>query len=89
MIPHAMYIVEYRAWSSWACSTASGSSCSTASSRSASRRGAGTLRTRAVLDARRAALGQAWQIDSHRPIALDADSEPEPDVAVAVADLLP
>ena len=37
---------------------------------------------RAVLDALRAALGHAWQIDSQLPIALDEDSEPEPDVAV-------
>ena len=41
---------------------------------------------RAVIDALRAAVGQAWQIDSHLPIALDADSEPEPDVAVVPRD---
>jgi len=37
---------------------------------------------RRVLAALRRALGDAWQIDSQLPIALDADSEPEPDVAV-------
>jgi Uma2 family endonuclease len=41
---------------------------------------------RAVLDALRTALGHAWQIDSQLPIALDADSEPEPDVAVVPRD---
>lgn len=41
---------------------------------------------RAVLDALRAALGHAWQIDSQLPIALDDDSEPEPDVAVVPRD---
>ena len=41
---------------------------------------------RAVLDALRAALGHAWQIDSQLPIALDEDSEPEPDVAVVPRD---
>lgn len=37
---------------------------------------------RRALAAIRRALGDAWQIDSQLPIALDADSEPEPDVAV-------
>lgn len=41
---------------------------------------------RAVLDALRAALGNAWQIDSQLPIALDDDSEPEPDAAVVPHD---
>ena len=41
---------------------------------------------RAVLDALRTALGHAWQIDSQLPIALDADSEPEPDVVVVPRD---
>lgn len=37
---------------------------------------------RRVLAALRRTLGDAWQIDSQLPFALDADSEPEPDVAV-------
>src|SRR5436309_4451218 len=37
---------------------------------------------RRVLAALRRALGDAWQIDSQLPVALDADSEPEPDIAV-------
>jgi Uma2 family endonuclease len=41
---------------------------------------------RRVLAALRAALGDAWQIDSQLPIALDDDSEPEPDVAVVPRD---
>jgi Uma2 family endonuclease len=41
---------------------------------------------RAVLDALRAALGDGWQIDSQLPIALDDDSEPEPDVSVVPRD---
>jgi Uma2 family endonuclease len=41
---------------------------------------------RAVLDALRGAVGEAWQIDSHLPIALDADSEPEPDITVVPRD---
>ncbi len=41
---------------------------------------------RRVLAALRRALGDAWQIDSQLPIALDADSEPEPDVAVVPCD---
>lgn len=34
----------------------------------------------------RRALGEAWQIDSQLPIALDDASEPEPDVAVVPRD---
>jgi Uma2 family endonuclease len=41
---------------------------------------------RRVLGALQRALGDAWQIDSQLPIALDADSEPEPDVAVVPRD---
>ena len=41
---------------------------------------------RRVLRALRHALGETWQIDSQLPIALDADSEPEPDVAVVPLD---
>ena len=41
---------------------------------------------RRVLAALRGVLGDAWQIDSQLPIALDADSEPEPDVAVVPCD---
>src|SRR6267142_672004 len=37
---------------------------------------------RRVLAALRRALGDAWQIDSQLPVALDADSEPERDIAV-------
>lgn len=37
---------------------------------------------RRVLATLHRALGDAWQIDSQLPIALDDDSEPEPDVAV-------
>ncbi|MBI3637501.1 MAG: Uma2 family endonuclease [Candidatus Rokubacteria bacterium] len=40
---------------------------------------------RRVLAALRRALGDAWQIDSQLPVALDDDSEPEPDVAVVPA----
>jgi len=47
-------------------------------------RHAGTIRR--VLAALRRALGDSWQIDSQLPIALDADSEPEPDVAVVPRD---
>ena len=43
-------------------------------------RHAGTIRR--VLEALRHVLGPEWQIDSQLPIALDDDSEPEPDVAV-------
>jgi len=41
---------------------------------------------RRVLTALRHTFGEAWQIDSQLPIALDADSEPEPDVAVVPRD---
>ena len=41
---------------------------------------------RRVLAALRLALGEAWQIDSQLPLALDPDSEPEPDVAVVPGD---
>src|SRR2546423_14931002 len=37
---------------------------------------------RRVLAALRHVLGDEWQIDSQLPIALDDESEPEPDVAV-------
>lgn len=40
-------------------------------------RHAGTIRR--MLAALRRALGDAWQIDSQLPVALDEDSEPEPD----------
>jgi Uma2 family endonuclease len=42
---------------------------------------------RNVVAALRRALGDAWQVDSQLPIALDEDSEPEPDVAVVAPDL--
>ena len=41
---------------------------------------------RRVLEALCRALGDAWQIDSQLPIALDDDSEPEPDVFVVPPD---
>ena len=41
---------------------------------------------RRVVAALHAALGDTWQIDSQLPIALDDDSEPEPDVAVVARD---
>ncbi len=41
---------------------------------------------RRVLAALRRALGEAWQLDSQLPFALDPDSEPEPDVAVVPRD---
>ena len=41
---------------------------------------------RRVIAALRLALGERWQIDSQLPIALDDDSEPEPDVAVVPGD---
>lgn len=41
---------------------------------------------RRVLDALRHALGDTWQIDSQLPLALDEDSEPEPDVVVVPRD---
>ena len=37
---------------------------------------------RAVEDALRAAFGQGWEVRGQGPIALDDESEPEPDVAV-------
>jgi hypothetical protein len=37
---------------------------------------------RRVVDALRRAVGEAWQVDSQLPIALDDDSEPEPDISV-------
>jgi Uma2 family endonuclease len=47
-------------------------------------RHAGTIRrVTAVL---RRALGDAWQVDSQLPLALDDDSEPEPDVSVVPYD---
>jgi Uma2 family endonuclease len=41
---------------------------------------------RRVVAALRRALGDDWQVDSQLPIALDDDSEPEPDVAVVARD---
>jgi Uma2 family endonuclease len=41
---------------------------------------------RRVLTALRRVLGDAWQIDSQLPFALDADSEPEPDISVVPGD---
>src|SRR3989449_6004430 len=41
---------------------------------------------RRVLAALRGVLGDVWQIDSQLPIALDDDSEPEPDIAVVPRD---
>ena len=41
---------------------------------------------RAVVDALGDALGRAWRVDSQLPIALDDDSEPEPDVSVVPRD---
>src|SRR5688572_15754182 len=41
---------------------------------------------RRVLAVLRRTLGEAWQIDSQLPIALDDLSEPEPDVAVVPGD---
>ncbi len=43
-------------------------------------RHAGTIRR--VIAVLRRALGDAWQVDSQLPIALDADSEPAPDISV-------
>ena len=48
-------------------------------------RHSGTIRR--ALEALRQVLGPEWQIDSQLPIALDDDSEPEPDVAVVPRDL--
>ncbi len=47
-------------------------------------RHAGTIRR--VLAALRRTLGDDWQIDSQLPIALDDDSEPEPDISVVPRD---
>jgi Uma2 family endonuclease len=41
---------------------------------------------RRIITALRRVLGDQWQIDSQLPIALDDDSEPEPDVAVVPLD---
>jgi Uma2 family endonuclease len=41
---------------------------------------------RRALAALRRALGPDWQIDSQLPLALDAASEPEPDVSVVAGD---
>ena len=41
---------------------------------------------RRVIAALRRALGEGWQIDSQLPIALDDDSEPEPDISVVPHD---
>jgi Uma2 family endonuclease len=41
---------------------------------------------RRVLAALRRALGPDWQIDSQLPLALDATSEPEPDVSVVAGE---
>ena len=41
---------------------------------------------RRALEALRRVLGREWQLDSQLPIALDDDSEPEPDVAVVPRD---
>ena len=45
---------------------------------------AGTIRR--AMEALRRVLGPEWQLDSQLPIALDDDSEPEPDVAVVPRD---
>jgi Uma2 family endonuclease len=47
-------------------------------------RHAGTIRR--AMEALRPVLGPEWQLDSQLPIALDDDSEPEPDVAVVLRD---
>jgi Uma2 family endonuclease len=47
-------------------------------------RHAGTIRR--VIAALRQALGDGWQIDSQLPIALDDNSEPEPDISVVPHD---
>ena len=41
---------------------------------------------RRAVDALRRVLGPEWQVDSQLPIALDDDSEPEPDVSVVAHD---
>jgi len=38
------------------------------------------------MDALGGALGTGWRVDSHLPIALGDDSEPEPDVAIVPRD---
>jgi len=47
-------------------------------------RHAGTIRR--VMAVLRRALGDAWQVDSQLPIALDDSSEPEPDISVVPYD---
>lgn len=47
-------------------------------------RHAGTIRR--VMAVLRHALGDTWQVDSQLPIALDDDSEPEPDISVVPYD---
>lgn len=42
---------------------------------------------RLVVETLRRALGDAWQIDSQFPFALDDNSEPEPDIAVVPRDV--
>lgn len=41
---------------------------------------------RLAVDALRTAFGAGWRVDSQLPIALDDDSEPEPDVSVVPGD---
>jgi Uma2 family endonuclease len=41
---------------------------------------------RRIIAALRRAVGSDWQIDSQLPLALDATSEPEPDVSVVAGD---
>ena len=41
---------------------------------------------RLAVDALRAAFGAGWRVDTQLPIALDDDSEPEPDVSVVPGD---
>src|SRR5262245_4278257 len=41
---------------------------------------------RRVIDALQAAVGDEWRVDSQLPVALDDDSEPEPDVSVVPRD---
>ena len=42
---------------------------------------------RAVEEALRAAFGQGWEVRGQGPIALDEESEPEPDIAVVQTSL--